>query len=91
MTQNLAIRLIFALILVLAGATVAARADCRDDLAVLKSRLAAANQKATNVVAAKKEMAKADQEQKDELSCANDVERAWRAFRKPAPAVAVQQ
>jgi hypothetical protein len=89
MTAKTATRMLLAFGLVCAS--VAAQADCRDDFAVLKARLAAANQKAPNVVAAKKEMAKADEEQQDELSCSNAVERAWRAYRAPAPPVAAQQ
>jgi hypothetical protein len=83
MTGKTATRLILAL--GLAFATVSARADCRDDLAILNARLASANQKAPNVGAAKKELLKAEEEQKDELACSNGVARAWRAFRKPPP------
>jgi hypothetical protein len=90
MTAKTATRLLLAFGLICAS--VAAQADCRDDLVTLKARLAAANQKAPNVLAAKKEVAKADQEQKDELSCSNAVARAWRAYRAPPPApVAAQQ
>ena len=83
MTRTTATRLILALGLALAATS--ARADCRDDMATLMARLAAANQKAPNVVAAKKEMAKAQKEQADELDCSNGVARAWRALRTPPP------
>ena len=74
----------------LALAPMSARADCRDDLATLTARLAAANQKAPNVVAAKKEMGKAQEDEMDEVACSNGVARAWRALRKPPPAEANQ-
>jgi hypothetical protein len=83
MTAKTAAQLILALGLTLAPMSV--RADCHDDLAALQARLDAANQKAPNVGAAKKELAKAQEEQKDEVACINGVARAWRAFRKPPP------
>lgn len=83
MTGKTATRLILAFGLVFAAPS--ARADCHDDLAVLNARLAAANQKAPNVGAAKKEVLKAEEDEKDELACANAVERGWSAFRKPPP------
>lgn len=83
MTGHTAARLILAFGLVFAA--LSARADCRDDLAILNARLTSANQKAANVVAAKKEVLKAEEEQKDEVACSNAVARAWTAFRKPPP------
>ena len=81
MTGHIAARLILAFGLVFA--TLSARADCRDDLAILKARLASADQKAPNVGAAKKEEQKAELDVKDEVACSNGVARAWRAFRTP--------
>ena len=83
MTRHTAARFILALGLVLA--TLSARADCRDDLAILNARLASADKKAPNVGAAKKEALKAEEDQKNEVACSNSVARAWRAFRKPPP------
>lgn len=73
------------LALALAGAAAPALADCRDDLALLKARLAASDQKAANVGAARKVLAKAGDIEDDELGCDNAVARAWRAFRAPPP------
>ena len=83
MTRTTAAQLLLTFGLVFAAQS--AQADCRDDLAILKARLASASQKAPNVGAAKKEMAKAEDVQKDEIACTNAVARAWRAFRKPVP------
>jgi hypothetical protein len=83
MTGKITARLILALGLGLTA--LAAQAGCRDDLAIVKARLAAANQKAPNVVAAKKELAKAEDRQKDEVACDNGVARAWNALRRPPP------
>jgi hypothetical protein len=76
-------RLILALGLTVAA--VGAQADCRQDAAILKARLASADKKAPNVIAAQKELAKAEDAQKDEVACDNGLARAWKAYRKPPP------
>jgi hypothetical protein len=63
-----------------------AHADCKGDLEILKARLDASDAKKPNVGAAKKEMLKAEEAQKDEVACDDAVSRAWRAYRKPPPA-----
>lgn len=63
-----------------------ARASCRDDIQELGARLAASPAKNANVVAAKKELAKAEKAVKfDEIGCHNAIVRAWRAYKAPAP------
>ena len=83
MTGKIAAGLILALGLTCAA--LAAHADCRQDLQILQARLAAGNQKAPNVVAANKELAKAQDAQSDEVTCDDRLARAWNAYRKPAP------
>jgi hypothetical protein len=87
MTGKTTARLILALGLTwgLTCAALGAHADCRQDLPILKARLAAGNQKAPNVMAAQKELAKAEDAQRDEIACNNRLARAWNAYRKPAP------
>jgi hypothetical protein len=83
MTGKTAARLVLALGLTCAA--LGAHADCRQDLQILKARLAAGNQKAPNVLAAQKEVAKAEDAQRDESTCDDRLARAWTAYRKPAP------
>ena len=83
MTGKTAARLILALGLTCVA--LAAQADCRQDIQILQARLAAGNKKAPNVMAANKELAKAQEAQRDEITCDNRLARAWNAYRKPAP------
>jgi hypothetical protein len=80
MTGKIAAGLVLAL-----GLTCAAHADCRQDLQILQARLAAGDKKAPNVMAAQKELAKAQDAQSDEVTCDDRLARAWNAYRKPAP------
>lgn len=89
MTAQTAGRLI--LVLGLALVPLSARADCHDDLASLSARLAAANQTAPNVLAAKKDLAKAQKNEQDEIACSNWAARGWRAYRTPPPQAADAQ
>jgi len=74
-------------ILTLAVMAVAApaMADCRADIATLQARIDAMSRKSPNLGPAKKELAKAVDQQQDEVACDNQVARAWRALRKPVP------
>jgi hypothetical protein len=67
------------------GAAAPALADCRSDLLQLEARLKTVDPKSPNLGPAKKEYAKAVEQQKDELACDNAVTRTWRALRKPLP------
>jgi chromosome condensin MukBEF ATPase and DNA-binding subunit MukB len=84
MTGKTTARLVLALALTMTA--LAAHSSCRDDLATLNARLAIGDQKAPNTVAAKKELAKLDDQKGDEIACDNAVARAWTALRKPVPA-----
>jgi hypothetical protein len=70
-----------------AGAAAPTLAGCREDINELRARLDASPARNANVVNARKELAKAEQEVKfDEVGCDNAVTRAWRAYKAhPAP------
>jgi hypothetical protein len=75
--------LILVLVLMLAAAP--AMADCADDIASLKAHIDAMSRTSPNYGPAKKELAKAVEDQQDEFACDNDVARTWHAIRKPVP------
>jgi len=70
-----------------AAAALPANASCRDDIQELSARLAASPPKSANVMAAKRELTKAERAADfDEIGCHNAVVRAWRAYKtSPAP------
>jgi hypothetical protein len=73
------------LALALVAAAAPARADCADDIASLTAHVNAMSRTSPNFGPAKKQLAKAVEDQNDELACDNDVARSWRAIRKPIP------
>jgi len=73
------------LVLALAAAAAPAKADCRDDIASLQAHINAMSRTSPNFGPARKQLAKAVEDQHDELACDNDVARTWRAIRKPIP------
>ncbi len=73
------------LVLALLMTAAPAMADCADDIASLKAHIDAMSRTSPNIGPAKKGLAKAAEDQQDEVACDNDVARTWRAIRKPVP------
>jgi hypothetical protein len=84
MTKSAALASVMMAVVLGAAAAMPANANCRDDIQELSARLSASPPKSANVMAAKKELAKAERAADfDEIGCDNAMVRAWRAYKTP--------